>query len=113
MPHTALTRLVCRAGALALYLVGTGLAPLADARLEARASRQTSHVEAQPDQACAPGHDHATCGLCTNLRSGATTASLPALAVEVPEWRASRPVTSQTPSFVFRPTHNSRAPPLS
>jgi hypothetical protein len=114
MQRVGITNVMGRIAALAVFLIGTGLAPLADARLEARSNTQSVHIEGQSDQACPPSHDHAKCGLCVSLRAAALAApAIPALPFVAPG--PSSPVVADfgVASLLSRATQHSRAPPLS
>jgi hypothetical protein len=114
MVRSGYTALIARAIAFGLYLVGTGVAPLADAKLDAEARSQVAHVESASNPDCPTGHDHENCGLCLKLRSGATVIpSIALLPVVAPETYSPARAVMATASFLARSTNHSRAPPLS
>ena len=101
----------------ALFLVvqttGWGVAPLADAHLEAEAHAGTVHIEAEFGSDCAPGHHHAECVLCqfagvrfiegASARAFDTSAATTTLHAHDP---------AALVSAGYASLHQSRAPPL-
>lgn len=68
---------------LLLQVVLAGVAPIADARLEAEATHGGAHVESESTD-CRLGHDHLFCTICRAIDGGAepvqATPDLPARA---------------------------------
>jgi len=52
---------------LLLHLPVVGLAPLADARLEAAAAAGGPHFESERGESCPPAHDELLCQLCQQM----------------------------------------------
>jgi hypothetical protein len=62
-----ITRRLPRAATLLLHLLLVGLAPLADARVEAESRALGVHIEAEGRASCPPAHDHLMCQLCRQV----------------------------------------------
>lgn len=95
------------------HLLGSGVAPLADARLQGAFEPGAVHIESPEDGPCSHAHDHQQCVLCQHLAHGAgQLVTGPAVRVRdevAPERQTAEDELPPLPSIA---SPRSRAPPL-
>jgi hypothetical protein len=99
----------------ALQLLGATLWPLVDARLEAAERLAVSHIEAERQAPCAPGHDDFFCQVCRTVSLAGNAAAHAIYAFDSsPVLRVAGATLPKLPRYqTLSPSHGPRAPPLS
>jgi hypothetical protein len=112
MRQTRQRQSIFAVASLGLYGLGAALAPLADARLEARAASGVVHVESDSTPACPPAHDHDSCQFCRTLRTNVGPSGQVVALASAAAQRLAAPAPARPAIRTTRVSpHHSRAPP--